>query len=59
MYLKSLFLADSPGLPVVLLQNRLHRLELRKVLTHVRVQDHLDEEVAQVAEVNTTFFTEF
>ena len=35
----------------MLLQLGLHGLELRKVLTHVGVEDHLDDEVAELAEV--------
>jgi hypothetical protein len=35
----------------VLLQHRLHGFELRKVLTHVRVQDHVDAEVAELAKL--------
>lgn len=35
----------------MLLQDGLHGLELREVLAHVRVQHHLDQQVAHVAEV--------
>ena len=35
----------------MLLQHRLHGFELRKVLTHVRVKDHVDAEVAELAEL--------
>jgi len=40
-----------PWFSHVLLQHRLHGFELRKVLTHVRVQDHVDAEVAELAKL--------
>lgn len=42
---------NLPRLSVVLLQQRLHGFELREVLTHVGVEDHLDDQVSELAEV--------
>lgn len=42
---------DSPWLRGVLLQHGLHGLQLHEVLAHVRVQDHLNAEGAELPEL--------
>ena len=44
-------ISTLPGLSVVLLQHRLHGLQLAKVLAHVRMQHHFDDEVPELAKV--------
>jgi len=49
MYLALIFL---PGLATVLLYHALHALQLRKMLAHVRMKDHVDNQIAKVAKVS-------
>ena len=41
-----------PGLPTVLLDHGLHGLQLRKVLAHVGMQDHVYNQIAKIAKVS-------
>ena len=42
----------SPRLPTVLLYHGLHGLQLRKMLAHVGMQDHVYDQIAKVAKVS-------
>ena len=45
-------MSGLPGLPIVLLYRGLHGLQLGEVLAHVRVQDHVDDQVAKIAKIS-------
>ena len=45
-------MSGLPGLPIVLLYRGLHGFQLGEVLAHVRVQDHVDDQVAKIAKIS-------
>ena len=45
-------MSGLPGLPIVLLYRCLHGFQLGEVLAHVRVQDHVDDQVAKIAKIS-------
>ena len=46
------YLCDLPGLPAILLYRRFHGFQLGKVLAHVRMQDHINDQIAKIAKVS-------